>query len=102
MQSAPELKVAEAQAVLRENQMFDYPTPWIGYTAIQLSLCPHDSYADWAGWRSWMMDQGPRDDDSWWDWFDNFEEPNVSWLYRTMSDACRMAAEACGWKEAHA
>jgi transcription elongation factor Elf1 len=105
----------EAQAVLREYNFFDFPTPWIGGTA---KACQeHGPYADYSAWENWMLEHcegeclgdavsckqtGGMSDcgrcilSMWWE---NMEAIPKANLYAAMSDACRATAEALGWKD---
>jgi hypothetical protein len=100
--------LAEAQAVLRENEMADYLTPWIGNTARLLAEHPGDPYSDWCGWKEYMGDRlntcekvkcegcGKCETFDWWDRLDPLWQTTV---YAEMLDACRQVAEVMGWKD---
>ncbi len=109
------MKLKEAQKICRDNNCYDFPTPWIIDTAKRIPKDAH--WSDNAAWESWMENRlhnyechqsltgqyssafGCRCPSCQTiEWWENIEITEKATLYALMSDACRITAEDFGWK----
>ena len=103
--------LAEAQAVLDENNFQTFPTPWIGETAKRAHVS--GPWADYSAWENWMDNECTQDcvdqrdgkdcerciHCATWKLWNESESHVRSMLYAIMNGACRDVAVAMGWKD---